>query len=109
MASAVQIKKCEEVDLCQPLKNVNVFKLQRSQAAREPFAINPGDSVLVSCLVRVCTQRGGEIGLCFVYTFIYGVDLFSESHFLVFFKAFSYNQNNVHSKASRRLLHLLTS
>lgn len=46
------------------------------------------DSVLVACLPGVCTQKGYEMGLCFDSTFIYGVVLFSESHFLVFSETF---------------------
>lgn len=63
----------------------------------------------MSYLAGVCTQKRCEIGLCFDSTSIYGVGLFSESHFLVFSKTLSCSKNNVCTKASWRFLHLLTS
>lgn len=112
VASAVQKKKCEEVHLCRSLRNVMLmfFKLQRSHGARESFVINhSGQHAYMSYLAGVCTQKRCEIGLCFDSTSIYGVGLFSESHFLVFSKTFSCSKNNVCTKASWRFLHLLTS
>lgn len=71
--------------------------------------INQSGQLPMACLAGVSTHKSYEIGLCFDSTSIYGVGLFSESHFLVFSKTFSYSKDSILNKASWRFLHLLTS
>lgn len=69
------------------------FKLQRCHTARKCL---PWSTPLDNCPFMPgwgLHTEGCEIGLCFDSTSIYGVGLFSESHFLVF--SFNYNKNNI--------------